>query len=107
MKKILVVCSGVIAMATALAALAHPAKTHRLEATPATVAYGYYWSDAPPVLRIESGDIIVAFGTRNIAGIDELHRLLTAEVANQSTALTILRGVELRKLPITPLSKEN
>ena len=45
-------------MATALAAFAHPAKTHRLEATPATVAYGYYWSDAPPVLRIESGDII-------------------------------------------------
>lgn len=33
-------------------------KTHRLEATPATVAYGYYWSEAPPVLRIASGDII-------------------------------------------------
>jgi acetamidase/formamidase len=31
---------------------------HRLEATPATVAYGYYWSEAPPVLRIASGDII-------------------------------------------------
>jgi acetamidase/formamidase len=35
-----------------------PAKTHRLEATPATVAYGYYWADAPPVLRIASGDSI-------------------------------------------------
>ena len=33
-------------------------KTHRLEATPATVAYGYYWSEAPPVLRIASGDIL-------------------------------------------------
>lgn len=33
-------------------------KTHRLEATPTTVAYGYYWSQAPPVLRIASGDII-------------------------------------------------
>src|SRR6187200_84994 len=33
-------------------------KTHRLEATPTTVAYGYYWSDAKPVLRIASGDII-------------------------------------------------
>src|SRR5262245_59177605 len=32
--------------------------THRLEATPATVAYGYYWSDATPVLRIRPGDII-------------------------------------------------
>ena len=33
-------------------------KTHRLEATPKTVAYGYYWSEAQPVLRIASGDII-------------------------------------------------
>src|SRR5262245_66566794 len=33
-------------------------KTHRLEATPATVAYGYYWAEAKPVLRIASGDII-------------------------------------------------
>ena len=36
----------------------HQPKTHRLEATPATVAYGYYWSEARPVLRIESGDIV-------------------------------------------------
>ena len=33
-------------------------KTHRLEATPSTVAYGYYWSEATPVLRIASGDIL-------------------------------------------------
>src|SRR5688500_3392611 len=33
-------------------------RTHRLEATPSTVAYGYYWSEAKPVLRIASGDII-------------------------------------------------
>jgi acetamidase/formamidase len=32
--------------------------THRLEATPDTVAYGYYWAGAAPVLRIASGDII-------------------------------------------------
>jgi acetamidase/formamidase len=54
--------------AAALAALLVPAaawpthaqtpKTHRLEATPATVAYGYYWSEAKPALRIASGDII-------------------------------------------------
>jgi acetamidase/formamidase len=33
-------------------------KVHRLEATPSTVAYGYYWSEAKPALRIASGDII-------------------------------------------------
>jgi len=52
------------------------------------------------------GDIIVAFGERNTAGIDELHRLLTADAANRSTTLTILRGVARRQLPIVPLPKE-
>src|SRR6202167_5492305 len=33
-------------------------RTYRLLATPSTVAYGYYWSQAMPVLRIASGDII-------------------------------------------------
>ena len=33
-------------------------RTHRLEATPSTVAYGYYWSEAEPALRVASGDII-------------------------------------------------
>src|SRR5262247_1131895 len=34
------------------------ARTHRLEASPATVVYGYYWSEAKPALSIASGDII-------------------------------------------------
>ncbi len=39
-------------------AVAQSPKVHRLEATPDTVAYGFYWADAKPVLRIASGDII-------------------------------------------------
>ncbi len=31
---------------------------HQLPATPETVAWGYYWSEAAPVLRIASGDIV-------------------------------------------------
>ena len=31
---------------------------HRLEATPATVAYGYYWAEARPAIRVKSGDFI-------------------------------------------------
>jgi acetamidase/formamidase len=57
MKKPLIAILTLISLAAA-SVVAHPPKTHRLEATPATVAYGYYWSEAPPVLRIDSGDII-------------------------------------------------
>src|SRR5579864_1947251 len=45
-------------VAAAAAADAATPRVHRLEATPSTVAYGYYWSEAPPALRIASGDVI-------------------------------------------------
>jgi len=47
-----------LVVATATSAQKSKTTTHRLEATPETVAYGYYWSEAKPVLRIASGDII-------------------------------------------------
>src|SRR5437867_1500401 len=54
---LIAIASLISAGVSALSARSAP-KTHRLEATPATVAYGYYWSDARPVLRIASGDIV-------------------------------------------------
>jgi acetamidase/formamidase len=48
---------GAVVAVTAAVAAQSP-KTHRLEATPDTVAYGYYWSEAKPAIRIASGDII-------------------------------------------------
>jgi acetamidase/formamidase len=56
--KIFAACVAYAAVSTAAIGAAPPPKTHRLEATPSTVAYGYYWADAAPVLRIDSGDII-------------------------------------------------
>ena len=69
MRKFLIGCIGLVATGAgggfardaagaAPQVAAYAPKTHRLEATPATVAYGYYWSEAPPVLRIHSGDIL-------------------------------------------------
>jgi len=31
---------------------------HRLVPSPTTVAWGYYWSDAKPVLRVKSGEAV-------------------------------------------------
>src|SRR5688572_2340559 len=56
MMKSLVVAVAVMVCVTT--AVAQAPKVHRLEATPETVAYGFYWSEAKPVLRIASGDII-------------------------------------------------
>jgi acetamidase/formamidase len=50
------------ALCAALSLLAPAAiaqQTHTLLATPATVAWGYYWSEAKPVLSVHSGDTVV------------------------------------------------
>src|ERR1700722_8772042 len=58
MKTPLLACAGIVALGTMLAIKLPGPRTHRLEATPSTIVYGYYWSEAQPVLRIASGDII-------------------------------------------------
>ena len=54
----LTLCVSLLAFLTAAAVHARSPQVHRLEATPATIVYGYYWSEAPPALRIASGDVI-------------------------------------------------
>jgi acetamidase/formamidase len=56
MKRVALVLCLIGAAATAMRA--QTPKTHRLEASPATVAYGHYWAESKPVLTIDSGDII-------------------------------------------------
>jgi acetamidase/formamidase len=57
-RPILTLALAATAIAVSEAQSPTPGKTHRLEATPSTVAYGYYDAAAKPVLRIASGDII-------------------------------------------------
>jgi acetamidase/formamidase len=47
-----------VVILAALAAIAAPAAEHQLKASPTTVAWGYYWSAAKPVLTIRSGDTV-------------------------------------------------
>lgn len=51
---------------------------------------------------LRDGDLIVAYGDKPIAGIDDLHRLLTEEQAGASATLGILRGTERHEIVVTP-----
>jgi acetamidase/formamidase len=53
-----VLTTVVVMSCLAAAGAAQAPKTHRLEATPSTVAYGWYDAAGKPVLTIASGDII-------------------------------------------------
>lgn len=54
---------------------------------------------------LEEGDIITSIAGQHVAGIDELHRLLTAECAGEQLSMEVLRGVARIRLEITPEPK--
>jgi acetamidase/formamidase len=58
MNKIMRIASFAIVAGTVLVRASSAQTVHKLEATPTTVAYGYYWSEAKPALRVNSGDIV-------------------------------------------------
>jgi len=47
-------------------------------------------------------DIIVSFRAQPVSGVDDLHRLLTAERSGVAAEVEIVRGTELRKLSVVP-----
>lgn len=51
---------------------------------------------------LRSGDIILALDRRRVAGIDDLHRLLTEERIGKHTGIRVLRQHDLTDLLITP-----
>ena len=51
---------------------------------------------------LREGDVIVAFGGQPVAGVDDLHRLLTDTQVGVSSSITILRRTEKLQLEIIP-----
>jgi S1-C subfamily serine protease len=49
-----------------------------------------------------AGDILLKLDEHILAGVDDLHRLLTLERANKSSNLTILRGSHIESFAILP-----
>ena len=55
---------------------------------------------------LRDGDLIVAYGDKVIAGIDDLHRLLTEEQAGASVTLGVIRGTERREVVVQPALRQ-
>jgi S1-C subfamily serine protease len=49
---------------------------------------------------IEPGDVIIAYDGEDVAGVDELHRLLSAERIGKAATVTLLRRAQKLELPI-------
>jgi S1-C subfamily serine protease len=55
---------------------------------------------------LHDGDLIVAYGDHPVAGIDDLHRLLTEEQAGVGATVTILRDLKKHILQVEPTLRE-
>jgi S1-C subfamily serine protease len=51
---------------------------------------------------VREGDVIIALNNKPVAGIDDLHRLLSDAPAHVQTALVLLRRTERLTLPLVP-----
>jgi S1-C subfamily serine protease len=51
---------------------------------------------------LEKGDIVLDFEGATVAGVDDLHRLLTIDRAGAATPVTILRAGRVETLSVTP-----
>ena len=51
---------------------------------------------------LAEGDVIIRYGERPVAGIDDLHRLLIDEAVGVPSTLLVLRGAELVTLDVVP-----
>lgn len=52
--------------------------------------------------KVQAGDVILEFAGRKVFTIDDLHRLLTAEVAGQEAELMVLRRAKVETLSLRP-----
>ncbi|MGB7161289.1 MAG: trypsin-like peptidase domain-containing protein [Tepidisphaeraceae bacterium] len=79
---------------------------HQLAAERGVLVVGI--EDDGPAKRagLTEGDIIVAFDGKSVAGIDDLHRLLTDDRVGVPFKLTYLRRVEKLEVDVTPVESK-
>ncbi|HEY1386674.1 MAG TPA: trypsin-like peptidase domain-containing protein, partial [Dongiaceae bacterium] len=60
-------------------------------------------SDGPAAhAGIAKGDIILEFADAPVFTVDDLHRLLTAEIAGRDASITVLRGAAIQSFDVRP-----
>ena len=61
----------------------------------------------PSRTKLQEGDIIVGFDDHTIAGIDDLHKLLSEDRIGHKSSLVVIRGTEKLSLEVIPQESQN
>lgn len=79
---------------------------HNLPKETGILIVSFEKSSPAELAGLKVGDVIIEFADAAVAGIDELHRLLTDERLEQREWLTIVRGTEKMNISIVPTEKQ-
>jgi S1-C subfamily serine protease len=79
------------------------ARAHRFAASSGVLVVSVERTSPAATAGVLDGDVIVAFAGEAIAGVDDLHRLLTDERIGVSSTLMVLRGLERRHIAVVPV----
>jgi S1-C subfamily serine protease len=75
---------------------------HRLKVESGVMAVAIEINSPARKAGLSEGDVIIGFGDQPVAGIDELHKLLTQETVGKSIPITLIRRTEKIVLDIVP-----
>jgi S1-C subfamily serine protease len=77
-------------------------RAHGLEGDSALMVVHVEGGSPAQVAGLREGDVVIGFNDQAIAGVDDLHRLLTHEHIGVKSRLTVLRGGERVIVEIVP-----
>ena len=78
-------------------------RAHGLDSRAGILVTGVDAGSPAGAAGVREGDIIVGFAGRPVSGIDDLHRLLAAEMIGATTTVTVIRGAEKLDFDVVPV----
>ena len=83
------------------------ARHHQLAVSSGVLAVGVEAGSPAEAGGLRTGDMIVLLDGVRVGGVDDLHRLLTADRIGKRSTLDVLRGVERLQISVIPLERRS
>lgn len=78
-------------------------QTHRLDQETGVLVLSVQEASPADRANVLPGDVIVRFDDAPVSGVDDLHRFLIEDQIGVTSTVAVLRGAELKQLPIVPV----